>query len=107
MRFGKVEVSAGLVRDIETLGRYWHQWRRGERRQNHAVELLGGRADPRGGPEITVGRDEFDVAGEIMVCLHPDCGGFVRGLIRRDGYVYWTEQCECPACGQRYVVRDR
>lgn len=106
MMFQKVEIRPGLVRDIEALGQRWHDWRRGERRQSHAVELLGGLIDPRRGPEITVGREEFNVAGEIMVCQHPECGGFVRGRIRRETYVYWTPQCACPACGQRYVIRD-
>jgi hypothetical protein len=106
MRFENVEVSPGLVREIETLGRRWHDWRRSERQQSHAVELLGGVPDPRGGLEISVGREEFNVAGEIMVCLHAECGGFVRGRMRRDHYVYWVPHCACPACGQRYRVRD-
>ena len=101
----KLEISLGLVRDIETVGRRWSDWRQGEVRQSHAVELLCGGADPRQGPEITVGREEFNVAGEIMVCQHPGCGGFVRGLTRRGSYVYWTLTCECPNCGQRYAIR--
>ena len=56
--------------------------------------------------KIVVGREEFNVAGEIMVCLHPDCGGFVRGLIRGGGYIHWAPLCECPCCGQRYVIQD-
>jgi hypothetical protein len=102
----RVEISLGLVQDIEALGRRWRDWRRVEVRQSRAVELLCGAADPRQGPEITVGREEFNVAGEIMVCQHPGCGGFVRGLTRQRSYVYWPPGCECPNCGQRYAIRN-
>jgi len=102
----RVEVCQGLVQDIEALGQRWHVWRRGELRQRHAVQLLCGVCDPRLEPEITVGREEFNVAGEIMICLHPGCGGFVRGLMRRDTHVFWSPQCQCPGCGQRYAIRD-
>jgi hypothetical protein len=102
----RIESCLGLVREIEALGQRWHAWRQGERRQNRAVELLCGMRDPRRAPEIGVSREEFDVAGELMVCQHPECGGFVRGLTRCGAYVYWSPVCECPACGQRYVIRD-
>jgi hypothetical protein len=100
-----IEVSRALVQEIESLGRRWEEWRRGELRQSQAVELLCGATDPREGPEILVGREEFNVAGEVMVCLHPNCSGFVRGLIRCGAYVYWSPLCECPRCGQRYAIR--
>ena len=48
----KVEISLGLVRDIEAVGRHWSDWRRGEVRQTHAVELLCGAADPRAYPVV-------------------------------------------------------
>jgi len=99
-------INLGLVRDIETLGRHWRAWRQGERRQTLAVELLGADTDPRQGPEIVVGREEFNIAGEIMVCLHPECGGFVQGLIRHGAFVHWQTRCDCPQCGQHYLIRD-
>src|SRR5262245_3877251 len=102
----RAEKSLSVVREIEALGQRWHDWRRGDLCQSHAVELLCGAPDPHGAPEIVVGREDFNVAGEIMVCLHAECGGFVRGLTRRDTHVYWTPLCHCPSCGQRYVLRD-
>jgi hypothetical protein len=102
----RVRLCEGLVRDIEALGRGWRDWRQGEQRQHRAVELLCGVIDPREGPEISVTRDEFNVAGEIMICLHPGCGGFVRGPLYRGGYIIWATRCACPNCGQRYVIRD-
>lgn len=102
----RLESRLGLVREIEALGQRWSDWHQGERRRYRAVELLGGSADPRQAPEILVGREEFDVAGEVMVCLHAQCGGFVRGLVRRGGHVYWRPHCECPKCGQRYLIWD-
>jgi len=101
----RIAGSLTLVQEIEALGQRWGAWRQGEGRRSQAVELLCGLEEPRRAPEIVVGREEFDVAGEIMVCLHPECGGFVRGLIRRDGHVYWLPLCHCPCCGQRYLVR--
>src|SRR5436309_1447496 len=74
----RLENSLGLVREIEALGRQWRDWRQGERRQSQAAEILCGVQDPSRAPAIVVSRDEFSVAGAIMVCLHPDCGGFVR-----------------------------
>jgi hypothetical protein len=101
----RIAGSLRLVREIEALGQRWEAWRQGEQRRCRAVELLCGAAGLRQAPEIVVGREEFTVAGEIMVCLQAGCGGFVRGLIRRDGYVYWLPLCHCPACGQRYLIR--
>jgi hypothetical protein len=97
--------SMTLVREIEALGQRWCAWRQGERCRSRATELLCGAEEPRQAPEIVVGREEFSVGGEIMVCLHPGCGGFVRGLARRDVHVYWLPSCHCPECGQRYLVR--
>jgi hypothetical protein len=97
--------SMTLVREIEALGQRWGAWRQGERCRSRATELLCGAEEPRQAPEIVVGREEFSVGGEIMVCLHPGCGGFVRGLARRDVHVYWLPLCHCPECGQRYLVR--
>jgi hypothetical protein len=106
MRGERARNSLGVVRDIEALGQRWHDWRQGDLRQSHAVELLCGSPDPRSAPEIPVGREDFNVAGEIMVCLHAECSGFVRGLTRRESHVYWSPLCHCPNCGQRYLVRD-
>lgn len=101
----RIEGSLTLVREIEALGQRWLAWHQGEQHRYRAIEGLCGAEDPRQAPEIVVGREEFDVAGEIMVCLHPGCGGFVRGLVRRDSHVYWLPLCLCPACGQPYLVR--
>jgi hypothetical protein len=101
----RIADSMTLVREIEALGQRWRAWRQGERRQSRAIELLCGAEDPRQAPEIVVSREEFNVAGEVMVCLHPGCGGFVRGLARRDSHVCWLPLCHCPECGQRYQVR--
>jgi hypothetical protein len=97
--------SLTLVREIEALGQRWDAWRHGERRGSQAAELLCGVQDPRRAPELVVGREEFNVAGEIMLCLHPGCGGFVRGRVDRDRHVFWKPLCHCPTCGQRYLVR--
>jgi hypothetical protein len=97
--------SLTLVREIEALGQRWHAWRQGEWRRNRAAELLCGPEDPRLAPEIVVGREEFNIGGEVMVCLHPGCGGFLRGLMRRGSHVYWVPLCDCPTCGQRYLIR--
>jgi hypothetical protein len=102
----QVASSMGLVREIEALGQRWRDWREGEQQRSRAVELLWGVEDPPQAPEIVVGCEEFNVAGEIMVCLHPGCGGFVRGLIRRQGHVHWAPLCQCPSCGQRYRIRS-
>ena len=102
----RLKISLGLVREIEALGQQWRDWRKGERRRNHAVETLCGLQDPNRDPEIVVGREEFNVAGQIMVCLHPGCGGFVRGLVRREDHVYWRSVCRCPECGQRYFIQE-
>ena len=102
----RLEISLALVRDIEALGRRWSDWRQGERRQSQAVETLCGFQESARTPDIVVGREEFNVAGEIMACLHPDCGGFVRGLIRRRDHVCWSLICHCPDCGQRYLIQD-
>ena len=101
----RIASSLALVREIEALGQRWIAWRQGEQQRRRAVEMLCGAEEARQAPEIGVGREEFNVAGEIMVCLHPGCGGFVRGLVRRGGYVYWLPLCHCPACGQRYLIR--
>jgi len=101
----RLQISVGLVREIEALGLRWQDWRTGERRQSQAVQTLCGLQDPSRSPEILVEREEFNVAGEIMVCLHPECGGFVRGLVRREAHVYWTPVCRCPHCGQRYRIQ--
>jgi hypothetical protein len=102
----RLAISLGLVRDIERLGLRWGDWRSGERRQSQAVETLCGTQDPRRAPEIVVGREEFNIAGEIMVCLFPDCGGFVRGRVQHHDHVYWSSTCRCPDCGQQYVIQD-
>jgi hypothetical protein len=101
----RIAGSVTLVQQIEALGQRWYAWHQGERRRSRAVELLCGAEDPRQAPEIVVGREEFNVAGEIMICLHPGCGGFMRGLARRAAHVYWQPLCQCPECGQRYRVR--
>lgn len=98
--------SLTLVQQIEALGERWHEWRRSEWCRSRAAErLCGGDAPPRA-PEIVVGSEEFNIAGEIMLCLRPECGGFVRGLVQRESHVYWAPRCRCPACGQRYRVRS-
>ena len=69
------------------------------RGQYFSVDLPGGKIIP-------VGREEFTIAGEIKLCLHPACGGFVRGPINHGTHVRWLLQPECPRCGQRYVLGD-
>jgi hypothetical protein len=102
----RLQTGLTVVREIEALGARWHDWRQGDWRQSQAVETLRGRADSTEATELVVGREEFNVAGEIMVCLQPGCAGFVRGLVRRDDHVYWRSACGCPRCGQRYLIQD-
>jgi hypothetical protein len=102
----RLQISLAVVREIEAIGTRWRDWRQGDRRQRQAVETLRGAADPGAASEIAVGREEFNVAGELMVCVQPGCVGFVRGLVRREDHVYWRSVCGCPRCGQRYLIQD-
>lgn len=97
--------SLALIREIDALGQRWVAWRQEEPREWRAIEQWYAGEELLPEPEIAVGPEAFQVAGEVMICRHPACCGFVRGLVRCANYVYWLSLCHCPTCGQRYQIR--